>query len=312
MRFNRASRLDTSQVSDRRGGGFSRIPGGKVGAAGGGLGLAGVVIVVLINLLGGQGGGDVGGMLQDMLGAGSGGGQTAADNSQLETSCRTGADAAANDDCAVVAIVNSVQSYWASAGRGLGITYTQSPTVFYTGATPTGCGTGQAQMGPFYCPTDKTVYIDLSFWDDLETQFGADASTFTQSYVLAHEYGHHVQDLEGTMDRMTTRQGPRSDSVRLELQADCYAGTWAKHASTVPGPDGTVLVSDITDADLANAVATAGKIGDDWIQAHLGSGRADPTTYTHGTSAQRQQWFETGYRTGDPARCDTFAAAALG
>lgn len=310
MRFNRASRLDTSQVSDRRGG-MSRVPGGKIGAAGGGLGLLGVAVVVIVNLLsGGQGSGDVGGMLQQMLGADSSGADHAvADNSELETSCRTGADANANDDCAVVAIVNSVQSYWTSV---LGADYTKAPTVFYTGSTATACGVGQAAAGPFYCPGDKTVYIDLSFWNDLETQFGADASTFTQSYVLAHEYGHHVQDLEGTMDRMTTRQGPASDSVRLELQADCYAGTWAKHASTVPGPDGTVLVSDITDTDIANAVATAGKIGDDWIQAHLGGGRADPTTYTHGTSAQRQRWFETGYRTGDPARCDTFSAADLG
>jgi predicted metalloprotease len=266
---------------------------------------------VVIALMGG-GGGDssvAGGLLEQL---GGGAGNQAADNSELEESCRTGADAAAKDDCAVVAIVNSVQAYWKSALRGSGTTYTGSPTVFYSGSTSTGCGQGSASMGPFYCPTDKTVYIDLTFWKELETQFGADASLFTQAYVLAHEYGHHVQDLLGRMDAMTTRSGPESDSVRLELQADCYAGVWAEHASTVPGDDGQVLISDITATDIANAVDTAGKIGDDWIQAHLGGTNPDPSQYTHGTAAQRQKWFKTGYSTGDANRCDTFAAADLG
>jgi predicted metalloprotease len=305
MRFNRGARLDISQVQDRRGGGG--FPGGRIGAAGGGLGLVGVIVAIIIAVTGGgDGGSTAGGLLQQL-----GGGNQAADNSDLAESCRTGADAAANDDCAVVAIVNSVQAYWKSAMRGSGTTYTDSPTVFYSGSTSTGCGTGSASMGPFYCPNDKTVYIDLSFWNELETQFGADASTFTQAYVIAHEYGHHVQDLLGTMDSMTTRSGPASDSVRLELQADCFAGVWAEHASTVPGADGQILISDITDTDIANAVDTAGRIGDDWIQAHLGGQNPDPSQYTHGTSAQRQKWFETGYSSGDANRCDTFSAGSL-
>lgn len=312
MKFNRGARLDTSQVSDRRGaGGF---PGGKAGAAGGGLGLVGIIIAVVVALSGGGDGGGsnaLGGLLEQ-LGTGGGSGNAAADNTQLDESCKTGTDAGAKDDCAVVAIVNSVQAYWNDALDGSGVTYTESPTVFYTGSTPTGCGTGQASMGPFYCPSDKTVYIDLSFWNELETQFGTNASTFTQAYVLAHEYGHHVQDLLGTMDQVTSRAGADSGSVRLELQADCYAGVWAKHASTVPDADGQVLITEITQTDIDNAVETAGHIGDDWIQANLGGGNPDPSQYTHGTSAQRQKWFTTGYRTGDPNQCDTFGTSNLG
>lgn len=315
MRFNRSARLDTSQVQDRRGaGGGRRFPGGKAGAISGGGGLVGVIVAVVIALMSGGGGNGsnlAGGILEQLGGGASGGDQTA-DNAALSESCKTGSDAGAKDDCAVVAIVNSVQAYWKTALRDSGTKYTQSPTVFYSGATSTGCGQGSAAMGPFYCPADTTVYIDLSFWDDLETKFGADASTFTQSYVLAHEYGHHVQDLLGTMDRMDRGSGADSDSVRLELQADCYAGAWAKHASTVPGADGQVLISEITPADIDNAVETAGHIGDDWIQRNLGGRSPDPSTYTHGTAAQRQKWFKAGYSTGNPNRCDTFAASNLG
>lgn len=307
MKFNRGARLDTSQVSDRRG-----VPGGKAGAIGGGAGILGIIVAVVVALSGGgDGGGDLGGLLEQ-LGTGGGSGNAAADNTQLDESCKTGSDAGAKDDCAIVAIVNSVQAYWDEAFDGSKVSYTQSPTVFYTGSTPTGCGTGSASMGPFYCPSDKTVYIDLSFWNELETQFGADASVFTQAYVLAHEYGHHVQDLLGTMDQVTSRAGADSGSVRLELQADCYAGVWAKHASTVPDADGQVLITEITQTDIDNAVETAGHIGDDWIQANLGGRNPDPSQYTHGTSAQRQKWFTTGYKNGDPNQCDTFGAKNLG
>lgn len=309
MKFNRGARLDTSQVSDRR-----RMPGGKAGAIGGGAGIVGIIVAVVVALSGGGegGGGNALGGLLEQLGAGSGSGNAVADNSQLDESCKTGTDAGAKDDCAIVAIVNSVQAYWGDALDGSGVTYTESPTVFYTGSTPTGCGTGQASMGPFYCPGDKTVYIDLSFWNELETQFGANASTFTQAYVLAHEYGHHVQDLLGTMDKVTSRAGADSGSVRLELQADCYAGVWAKHASTVPDADGQILITEITQTDIDNAVETAGHIGDDWIQQNLGGRNPDPSQYTHGTAVQRQKWFTSGYDTGDPNQCDTFGTDKLG
>jgi hypothetical protein len=156
------------------------------------------------------------------------------------------------------------------------------------------------------------VYIDLTFWSELKTQFGANDAPFTQAYVLAHEYGHHVQDLLGTNSRASAAAGATSGSVRLELQADCYAGVWASHASTVAGSDGQILISDITEADVDNALDTAGKIGDDYIQTHLGSGRVDATQFTHGSSAQRKKWFSTGYSTGNPAACNTFDTNELG
>ncbi len=316
MRFNRNARLDTSQVRDRRGSGTGGLGGiriGRAGAAGGGIGIVGVIAVVLYLVFSGGGSGGGSGLPGGLLGELSGGGSSgSANNADLEQECHTGADADAKDDCAVVAIVNSVQAFWTDEMAGADTRYRDAPTVFYSGSTPTGCGQGTAQMGPFYCPTDATVYVDLTFWNDLKTEFGADNSVFTQAYVIAHEYGHHVQDLLGTTDHVGTAAGAGSDSVRLELQADCYAGVWAKHASTVAGDDGQTLITDISDTDIANAVATAGKIGDDWIQAHLGGRNPDPSTYTHGTAHQRQRWFTTGYRTGDPGRCDTFSASDLG
>ena len=180
------------------------------------------------------------------------------DNAQLASECQTGADANTNDDCAVVAVINSVQGYWADAFAASGSTYREADTVFFSGSTPTGCGQGTSGMGPFYCPPDEMVYIDLSFWNELKTTFGANDAPFTQAYVLAHEYGHHVQNLLGTSDRVGTATGATSGSVRLELQADCYAGVWANHATTVPDASGQVLITEVTDADLQNAIETAG------------------------------------------------------
>lgn len=324
MRFNDDANLDTSQVEDRRGGGGGgggrRLSGGQMAIGGGGLGLIGVVVVILISVFsgggsGGSGGsGGLGGMLGQILAGANGGdgGSAAVDNSKLAAECKTGADANNNDDCAVVAIVNSVQAYWKQELSRSGTTYTNSPTVFYAGSTPTGCGTGQKGMGPFYCPSDQKVYIDLTFWQDLVDQFGANDAVFTQAYVLAHEYGHHVQNLLGTNSRVGSATGATSGSVRLELQADCYAGVWANHASTTPGADGKILVADITDQDVANALDTAGKIGDDYIQTHLGGGGVDPNKFTHGSSAQRQKWFTTGYQSGNPTSCNTFDTNNLG
>ncbi len=316
MKFNPNARLDTSQVQDRRGGGgsaggggFGGFPGGRGGLAvgGGGLGLIVVIAVVVFGLIGGgSGDGGSSGLLQGASGT------TTVDNGRLADACRTGADAATNDDCTAVAVINSVQAFWADEFAASGSTYQEADTVFFSGSTSTGCGQGTSGMGPFYCPPDQLVYIDLSFWDDLRTTFGANDAPFTQAYVLAHEYGHHVQNLLGTSDRVGTATGASSGSVRLELQADCYAGVWANHASTVPGADGQVLISEITDADLANAVQTAQAIGDDYIQSNLAGQRVDPSKFSHGTSAQRQKWLLTGYRTGDPSACDTFGTNDLG
>jgi predicted metalloprotease len=168
-------------------------------------------------------------------------------------------------------------------------------------------------MGPFYCPTDKTVYIDLTFYQDLQTKFGAQGGLFVDAYVLAHEYGHHVQDLLGTTARVKPGDsGPTSGSVRLELQADCYAGAWANHATTVPDASGRPLITEITQDDFDRALDAAGRIGDDYIQTNLGNGRVNQSQFTHGTSAQRQKWFTAGYRSGDPRICNTFGTNNLG
>ena len=266
MKFNPNARLDTSQVQDRRGsgggrsggfGGMPSMPGGKGGIAvgGGGLGLLIVVGIILFNVFsGGSSSTGTSGPTGMLAGAS---GNTSLDNGQLESACRTGADANTNDECAVVAVINSVQGYWTDAFATSGTTYREADTVFFSGSTSTGCGQGSSGMGPFYCPPDQMVYIDLSFWNDLKTKFGANDAVFTQAYVLAHEYGHHVQNLLGTSDRVGTATGATSGSVRLELQADCYAGVWANHATTVPDASGQVLITEVTDADLQNAVETA-------------------------------------------------------
>lgn len=310
MKYNDDARLDTSDVQDvRRSGGFGGLPGGGLAVGGGGLGLVGLVIVVLLNVLGGNGGGGAASVLSQL---GQDGQPATADNSEVAAQCRTGADANAKLECAVVADIDSIQAYWAAELPRLGAQYQDAPTVWFTGQVTTACGSASSGSGPFYCPGDKRVYIDLSFYDDLKTQFGAEGGLFVDAYVLAHEYGHHVQDLLGTEAKVRTRQGPKSDSVRLELQADCYAGVWANHATTTPGANGQVLISEITQDDISRALDAAARIGDDFIQKNLGGGRIDQNSFTHGTSAQRQKWFTTGYRGGDPARCDTFGTDALG
>jgi predicted metalloprotease len=303
MRFRESGRLDTSGVQDRRGGGAGR----GLAVGGGGLGLVGLVVVVLVQVLGGGGGGDSSSLAGVLNGLGSG--QTA-DNTQLEQSCQN--VGAANDsvDCAVAADIDSIQDYW---GQTLGAGYSPADTVFFAGSVQTGCGGATSGSGPFYCPPDQLVYIDLSFFDDLRTQFGAQGGAFVNAYVIAHEYGHHVQNLLGTNQQVNPGEtGPTSGSVRLELQADCYAGTWANHAETVPDESGQPLITDITDDDISRALDAAGRIGDDFIQQNLGSGTIDQNSFTHGSSEQRQRWFRTGYTTGDPNQCDTFGTDDLG
>jgi len=314
MKYNDDAQLDTSGVQDTRsgGGGLGGLGGRGVAVGGGGLGLIGVLVYVLISVLGGGGSG--GGSAADVvLGQlGQGGQPPTADNSQIQKECKTGADANSHLECAVVADIDSIQAYWSAELPKLGKRYTDVPTVWFTGQVSTGCGAADAGSGPFYCPADKRVYIDLSFYDDLKTQFGAAGGPFVNAYVLAHEYGHHVQDLLGTEAKVRTRQGPKSDSVRLELQADCYAGVWANHATTTPDANGNVLISEITDQDISNALDAASRIGDDYIQKNLGNGTVNQNAFTHGSSAQREKWFTTGYQTGDPTRCDTFGTDNLG
>jgi hypothetical protein len=288
MRFRKDARLDRSQVEDLRG----RRMGGAPMALGGG-GIVTLLIVLAVVLLGGNLGGGGGlGPLGDLAGQTAGTGPPAG---TLEH-CQTGADANEHEDCRILAVVNSVQAYWEKALRG----YEPARTRFFDGSVATACGTASSAVGPFYCPADRYVYIDLGFFDQLES-FGGSSGPLAQSYVLAHEYGHHVQNLTGVLQRADNRDtGPQGDAVRVELQADCYAGAWVANALR------TGLVEDITRADIQDALTSAAAIGDDRIQEKT-QGQVNPETWTHGSSDQRQSWFVRGIEGGTPNSCDTFS-----
>jgi predicted metalloprotease len=300
VEFNDDAELDTSQVSDQRG------MGGRIAAGGGGLGIIGLVIYFLISQLGGG----------DALPSGAGFGDVGADqqvgSEAIADRCRTGADANREADCRAVAFINSVQAYWGGQFEAAGRTYQEVQTNFFSGGVRTGCGDASSATGPFYCPADAEVYIDLGFFQELRQRFGATGGPFVEGYVLAHEYGHHVQNLLGTSEQVGAGTGPTSGSVRLELQADCYAGAWANHATSTPTASGKPLITGVTQQDVNAALDAAARIGDDYIQRELGGGRVDTTQFSHGTSAQRQKWYTVGYRSGDTTRCNTFDTANLG
>ncbi|WP_405482526.1 neutral zinc metallopeptidase [Streptomyces anulatus] len=296
MRFDDDADLDTSEVQDVRG---SRIPGGKATVGGG---IAGVIALIL-GLLFGVG--------PDQLGLSSGDADPVATSSpagQVRESCLKGKDANSREDCRTVAVVNSVQDFWRQEFARRDADYSAAPTVLFGERVGTACGAATSAVGPFYCPGDRKVYLDLGFFDDLRTKFGPSGGPFAQAYVVAHEYGHHVQNQMGTLGRSQDgRRGENSNAVKVELQADCYAGVWAHHATTTPDEStGRPLVTELTRADVRDGLDAAAAVGDDRIQERY-QGRVTPESWTHGSAAQRQQWFSTGFRTGDMARCDTFA-----
>ncbi|HRC62771.1 MAG: neutral zinc metallopeptidase [Dehalococcoidia bacterium] len=300
MRFDDDAQLDTSQIEDRRG---RRLAGRGGIAAGGAGGLVAIIIGIVVALSGGGGGNGslaLSPELEQLLNQTTGGADVP---STLAQDCRTGADANAREDCRIVAVVNSVQAWWQSEFASAGQRYTPSQTQFFVGQTVTGCGSATSSVGPFYCPPDQKVYIDLGFFDELRSRFGATGGPFAQAYVIAHEYGHHVQDLTGDLDRIgNDRSGPTSAAVRSELQADCLAGVWAHNAV------GTGFITQLTPDAIADALDAAAAVGDDRIQASI-QGQVNPESWTHGSAEQRQRWFQRGYDQGKRASCDTFSGS---
>lgn len=290
MKYRDNAQLDPSQMGGSRGGN-----GGKI-AIGGGAGL----LVLILGLI-------FGFNPNDILGG------TAGPQAQPESStglpyeqCTTGADVSRDRECRFVAYTNSIQSYWAQAYDG----YQEIQVVPFTGQVSTACGTASSAVGPFYCPGDTTVYLDTGFFDELISKLGAQGGDAAEAYVFAHEFGHHIQNLTGVMQKVQSQgagqTGPKSGGVRLELQADCYAGVWFSHATKDPNSP----IEELTRDDLNRALDAAAAVGDDRIQERM-QGQVTPESWTHGSAANRQKWLDIGFSTGDPNKCNTFAAGAL-
>ncbi|GAA4381478.1 KPN_02809 family neutral zinc metallopeptidase [Agromyces bauzanensis] len=262
-------------------------------AVGGGLGV--VALFLLSQFLG-----------FDVTGLLGGGGQPAADDSALER-CLTGQDANERIDCRMQGASASLEDYWQAEGPNIGLDYVgPQGFVLFEQAVSTACGNASSATGPFYCPPDQSIYIDTSFYDQLETRFGASGGPLAEMYVVAHEWGHHVQNIAGILELSQDGQsGPTSNAVRVELQADCFAGSWAAAASRTEDERGVPFLQPITREQYTQAIDAAAAVGDDRIQEAT-QGQVTPHSFTHGTSEQRVRWFETGYEQSAGA-CDTFS-----
>ncbi len=310
MRFNPKARIDTGRVHDAGssggGGGMGGLGGGGMqfpmpsGKMGGGIGGVLVVVILLVVAMCGN---------IDLTGGGT---TPSAQGGSLDPSrmdgtgryenCKTGEDANNSEDCARVAVENSLTDFWSDT---LGSNFQpEAALVTFSGAINTGCGNATAAVGPFYCPADQTIYLDTTFFDDvLQRQLGGPAGAFVEPYVIGHEYGHHIQNLLGIMKRVKTQQGPTSDAVRLELEADCFAGMWAKSATSTDDATGEPLIEELSDQDIQEAIEAAASVGDDRIQQRT-QGRVSPDGWTHGSAQSRVKWFTVGYQQGSMDACE--------
>jgi len=283
MTFNDNAKIDSSRTKRR----------GRTGAIAGGGGVVGIIAIALLSQLFGV----------DLSGLVGGGGTDGSDEAIV--GCDYGTDANSDLDCRLAGAGDSLDDYWAGQVEG----YRPTDVVLFDDQANTGCGGATSAVGPFYCPADETIYIDTAFFGELSTTYGANGGPLAEMYVLAHEWGHHIQNVTGVMTGLDTQTtGPTSDGVRLEVQADCYAGAWVAAASTTLDESGVPLLEPVTDQQVADALSAASAVGDDRIQEST-TGQVNPETWTHGSSEQRQKWFTSGYN-GGPAACDTFGASA--
>jgi uncharacterized protein len=293
MRWRRVRNPD---VIDRRGAGGGGLPMGRGGAVGGGLGVVGVILFLAVQLLGG-GSGSAFDVDTGLGGGGSAPGQPAA--------IPPSEDPERDLKDFSTYVFTDAQKTWEQTFKRAGQPYEHARLVLYRGGVNTACGSASSAVGPFYCPGDQIVYLDLSFYGDLQNKLGA-GGDFAWAYVIAHEVGHHVQQQLGTSEEVTRLQRDQREdanelSVRLELQADCYAGVWG---NTV------YKQGDLEKGDVREALRAAGAVGDDRLQRQA-TGDINPDSFTHGTSEQRRSWFEKGYESGDANACDTFSPDEL-
>jgi predicted metalloprotease len=280
MTFNDDAKIDSGRVKRR----------GKGALIGGGGGIGVIIVVFIISQVTGV---DLSGL------AGGGGGSNGSDTEIAN--CETGEQANADLDCRLNAASDALDTYWPTQVDN----YRTTTVILFDDQTNTGCGAATSAVGPFYCPADEIIYIDTDFYAELRTTYGASGGPLAEMYVLAHEWGHHIQNVLGTMDGLDqSATGPESDSVRLELQADCYAGSWVGAATQTDDGTGTTFLEPISSEELAQALSAASAVGDDRIQGT----EANSETWTHGSSEKRQKWFTAGYE-GGPSTCDTFAVA---
>ncbi|WP_412168218.1 neutral zinc metallopeptidase [Curtobacterium flaccumfaciens pv. flaccumfaciens] len=291
MTFNDDSQLRGGKVKRR--GRTTAIGGGAVGV--------GAIVVFLIAQF-------TGFDLSGIVGGGNGLTTIQQEGESVDAApeCRTGRDANLRVECRMEGAAESLDAYWTSEARSLGISYTAPEFFLFQDSTDTSCGQASAATGPFYCPPDRAVFLDTAFYDDLQSQYGSSGGPLAQMYVVAHEWGHHIQQLQGSFantDRSGT--GASSGSVRVELQADCYAGAWVGDAATTEDANGETFFEPITRSQITDALSAASAVGDDSIQERA-TGRVDPDSFTHGSSEQRQRWFLRGYQQGATS-CDTLS-----